>query len=67
VILPNIDIKKDVDRESTTFCVKTHKYNDFSHKSSMWKASERLEVMKHITKLSLKEIVYYHYRDDKLC
>ena len=61
-MLPKIDVGKDIDREFATFCVKTHKYDKFSNKSSMWKASERLAVMKHIAKQSLKEIIRYHYR-----
>jgi len=61
-MLPKIDVRKDIDREFATFCVKTHKYDEFSNKSSMWKASERLAVMKHIAKQSLKEIIRYHYR-----
>ncbi len=61
-MLPKIDVRKDNDREFATFCVKTHKYNEFPNKSSMWKASERLVVMKHIAKQSLKEIIRYHYK-----
>src|SRR5210317_1174738 len=62
-----IDIKKDVDREFATFCVKTHKYDKFPHESSMWKDSERLEVMKHVASESLKEIIHYHYRYERVC
>lgn len=61
-MLPKIDVRKDINREFATFCVKTHKYDKFSNKSSMWKASERLAVMKHVAEQSLKEIVRYHFR-----
>ena len=59
-MLPKIDVRKDNNREFATFCVKAHKYDEFPNKSSMWKASERLAVMKHIAKQSVNEIVRYH-------
>jgi len=62
-----IDIKKNVNREFATFCVKTHKYDKFPYESSMWKDNERLEVMKHVVSESLKEIIRYHYRDERVC
>jgi hypothetical protein len=62
-----IDIKKDIDREFATFCVKTHKYDEFPCESSMWKDNERLEIMKHVASESLKEIILYHYRHERIC
>lgn len=49
-----------------TFCVKTHKYDAFPHKSSMWTPDERLYIMKHVARESLKEIVSYHYNHGKV-
>src|SRR6056300_26581 len=62
-----IDIKKNVNREFAIFCVKTHKYDKFPYESSMWKDNERLEVMKHVAGESLKEIIHYHYRHERVC
>jgi hypothetical protein len=62
-----IDVKKDINREFATFCVKTHKYDEFPNKSSMWTPNERMEIMKHVAKQALKEIILYHNSDDKLC
>ena len=55
-----INVKKDMMREFATFCVKTHKYDECPHGSSMWKTHERLEVMKYVATESLKEIVHFH-------
>src|SRR6056300_1379870 len=66
-MLKKINIKKDVGREFATFCVKTHKYNEFPYESSMWTGCERMEVMKHVARESLKEIILYHNRYEKLC
>lgn len=61
-MLSHINIKKDVDREFATFCVKTHKYDEFPHESSIWTGEERMEIMKHVAMESLKEIVRHHDR-----
>lgn len=66
-MLQNINIKKDVNREFATFCVKTHKYDAFPYESSIWKGCERMEIMKYITKESLKEIILYHNRHETVC
>ncbi len=66
-ILSKIDIRKDVNREFATFCVKTHKYDEFPHKSSIWEASERFEIMKHVAQESLKGVILYHSRYEQLC
>ena len=50
-----------------TFCVKTHKYDAFPHKSSIWTPDERLYIMKHVARESLKEIVSYHSSYGKVC
>ena len=63
-MIAHINIKKDMMREFATFCVKTHKYNEFPYGSSMWKPSERLEIMKHVASESLKEIIRFHNRDE---
>jgi hypothetical protein len=66
-IVSKINIKKDVNREFAIFCVKTHKYDEFSHKSSIWEANERLEIMKHTARESLKELILYHNSYEKVC
>ena len=65
---PRIHIKKGPHEPChATFCVKTHKYNEFPHKSSMWTPEERLYIMKHVARESLKEIVSYHGIHGKVC
>lgn len=59
----DIDIKKGSHGAvAAQFCVKTHKYDEFPHGSSMWSGCERLEVMKKVASDSLKEIIRHHYR-----
>ena len=61
-MISKINLKKDMMREFATFCVKTHKYDQFPYGSSMWTCEERLKVMKHVASESLKEIVAFHHR-----
>lgn len=50
-----------------TFCVKSHKYDAFPYQSSMWTPEERLYIMTHVARESLKEIASYHTSHGKLC
>lgn len=67
-MISRVDIRKGpYEPCHATFCVKTHKYNEFPHKSSMWTPEERLCIMKHVARESLKEIVSYHDSHGKVC
>ncbi|MBP03996.1 MAG: hypothetical protein CMA72_04325 [Euryarchaeota archaeon] len=60
-----IDINKGAcGAVAAQFCVKTHKYDQMPHGSSMWSGCERLEVMKKVASDSLKEIIRHHYRNE---
>lgn len=62
-----INIKKNMNREFATFCVKTHKYNEFPNGSTMWLREERLTIMKHIAEQSIKEIALHHSIYGRIC
>ena len=67
-MVKRIDIMKRAHEPChATFCVKTHKYDEFPHKSSIWTPEERLYIMKHVARESLKEIVRYHGSYGKVC
>jgi hypothetical protein len=66
-MLSKINLKKDNMREFATFCVKTHKYDQFPHGSSLWQRDERLKIMKHVAYESLKGIVIFHNRYERIC
>ena len=62
-----INIKKNMNREFATFCVKTHKYNEFPNGSTMWLREERLTIMKHMAEQSIKEIALHHSIYGRIC
>ena len=66
-MLSKINLKKDNMREFATFCVKTHKYDQFPYGSSLWQRDERLKIMKHVAYESLKGIVIFHNRYERIC